>query len=76
MNVVYAQFSDTGYTAPVRVRNLRRIARVRTACQGIIQGSHGFAQNGKLEVCNYSISDKNGLRNLIEPYNDAKIVKT
>ena len=42
LNVVYGQFSGTGYTAPVRVRNLRRIAWVRTACHTIIHGFSGF----------------------------------
>ena len=42
MNIVYAQFSGAGYMAPVRVRNLQRIAQVRTACHAITHGFSGF----------------------------------
>ena len=34
------------------------------------------AQQWNLEVCNHSKSDRNGLRILTNPLNDAKIVKT
>ena len=43
MYVVCAQFSGTGLTAPVRIRNLRRIARVCTACHAIIHGFSGVS---------------------------------